>query len=78
MMMKRNLFGVVMIMSNFSMTVYDKIDFIIRKDMEEISKMKKRDLLIMVMELKESLLLELPDDVIQTIYDERKKNEPIL
>jgi hypothetical protein len=60
------------------MTVYDKIDFIIRKDMEEISKMKKRDLLIMVMELKESLLLELPDDVIQTIYDERKKNEPIL
>ena len=65
-------------MSNFSMTVYDKIDFIIRKDMEEISKMKKRDLLIMVMELKESLLLELPDDVIQTIYDERKKNEPIL
>jgi len=68
----------VMIMSNFSMTVYDKIDFIIRKDMEEISKMKKRDLLIMVMELKESLLLELPDDVIQTIYDERKKNEPIL
>jgi len=60
------------------MTVYDKIDFIIRKDMEEISKMKKRDLLILVMELKESLLLELPDDTIQTIYKERKQNEPIL
>ena len=60
------------------MTVYDKIDFIIRKDMEEISKMKKRDLLILVMELKESLLLELPDDTIQTIYDERKQNESIL
>ena len=60
------------------MTFYDKIDFIIRKDMEEISKMKKRDLLLMVMELKESLLLELPNDVIQTIYDERKENEPIL
>jgi hypothetical protein len=60
------------------MTVYDKIDFIIRKDMEEISKMKKRDLLILVMELQERVLLELNDNTIDDIYKERKQNEPIL
>jgi hypothetical protein len=60
------------------MTVYDKIDFIIRKDMEEISKMKKRDLLILVMELHERVLLELNDNTIDDIYKERKQHDPIL
>lgn len=54
------------------MTVYDKIDFIVDKNMKEISKMTKKDLLILVMELQQNLLLELPNSVIQTIYDEKK------
>jgi hypothetical protein len=59
------------------MTVYDKIDYIVRKEMDDVSKMKKRDLLIVVMDLKERLLLELNNHTIDDIYKEYKSYEPV-
>jgi hypothetical protein len=59
------------------MTVYDKIDYIIHKEMDDVAKMKKRDLLIVVMDLKHRLLLELNNHTIDEIYKEYKSYEPV-
>jgi hypothetical protein len=60
------------------MTVYDKIDYILRKEMDEVASFNKRDLLLVIMDLKERLLLELNDNTINDIYKEYKSYEPIL